>query len=137
MFNQKNNVSPCGFKGLFITILNYCKQSLKHFYFTSRQISFMSNIINHHVIALNALCNRFHQLYNKINLTYLNSPISGYKIMCKRLFLTNSDSFVWLVKINTCMNIIFLNSKLNLHWNKDDENENPPIKIIQILFGIG
>ena len=63
-------------------------------YFTSRQTNFMSNINNLHSIGSNALCNRFNQLNNKIDLTTLNLSIEGFKILCKKLFLTHSETII-------------------------------------------
>ena len=55
----------------------------------SRQTKFHVNKTNLHVIGMNALCNRFHYLNDKIPLEWLDKSFCAYKIECKKLFLTH------------------------------------------------
>jgi hypothetical protein len=56
----------------------------------SRQTKFHENKTNIRTIGMNALCNRFHYLNNKIPLEWLNKSSGDYKIECKKLFLSNN-----------------------------------------------
>jgi hypothetical protein len=53
----------------------------------SRQTKFHMTRTNNRRIGMNALCNRFHYLNDKIPLEWLNKSFSAYKFECKKLFL--------------------------------------------------
>ena len=55
----------------------------------ARQTKFHVNKSNSRTISMNALCNRFHYLNDKIPLEWLNKTFGAYKIECKKLFLSN------------------------------------------------
>ena len=54
----------------------------------SRQTHFHVNKNNRLRIGLNSLCNRFHYINDKIELTLLNKSYLAYKLDCKKMFLT-------------------------------------------------
>ena len=55
--------------------------------FTTRQSNFIIMKTNRTKVGLNILSNRLHVLNGMIPLTWLNQPISTFKINCKRLLL--------------------------------------------------
>ena len=54
---------------------------------TGRQMDFKIQKHNKHKVGLNALFNRLYYINDKIPLEWLNSPISTYKVKCKKKFL--------------------------------------------------
>ena len=57
--------------------------------FGSRQCKFHVNLNNKLRVGMNALCNRFHFLNDKIPIDWLNKSFLAYKIECKKLFLSH------------------------------------------------
>ena len=57
--------------------------------FGTRQVKFHVNLTNNLRVGMNALCNRFHYLNDKIPLDWLNKSFLAYKIECKKKFLTH------------------------------------------------
>jgi hypothetical protein len=95
-----NRATPCMYMKYKLSLLLYKTYNMQsplsewielnlNQFFTSRQTNFMSNTNNRHVIGSNALCNRFKLLNDKINLNHFNLNFNSYKIVCKKLFLTN------------------------------------------------
>jgi hypothetical protein len=56
--------------------------------FGTRQEKFHVNLNNNLRVGMNALCNRFHFLNDKIPLDWLNKSFLAYKIECKKFFLS-------------------------------------------------
>ena len=54
----------------------------------ARQAKFHVNKMNVRTIGMNALCNRFHFLNDKIPLEWLNKSFGADKVECKKLFLS-------------------------------------------------
>ena len=54
---------------------------------TTRQTHFVALSNNKRKVGLNALANRFRQLYNRIPFVQLNKGLESYKVFCKKEFI--------------------------------------------------
>ena len=60
---------------------------------TGRQENFIIQKHNNYKIGSNILCNRLSTLNNEIPFSWLNMPISTYKVNCKKVSLMNNQLF--------------------------------------------
>ena len=58
--------------------------------FNERNGKFQIYNISNYKVGRNLICNRFKQLNNKINYTWLNESLNAFKIKCKTLFLSQN-----------------------------------------------